>query len=205
MYRRFKMAQSRIKEKCVSFFPFLWQTLLTIILWTPGNRYISHGAKWLYFQFQSKLVHSQVIIITAMNVPFNITFTIFANFVPNLFTVSLQYIGIGFAIWNILVVVASVVVQKLYPANAYKIQYMFIFLSFFASLEALSGSLFHRANFFATQRFGSLFYLLMVSTLFFQWSTLLTVLFLTFFGGSFVIWTIFAAKNVPEVWNCAPG
>ena len=193
------MAWSRIKG--VAFFPFLWQTLLTIILWTPGNLYLSNGTKWLYFQFQSKLVHTQVSIITATHVPFNIAWAILAHFVLDFSTPFVQHMGLAFAIWNFVVVVVSVAVQKLYPASAYKIQYLFIFLSFATSFEVLCGGLFNELNFFGTQRFGSLFYLLMVSTLFFQWSTLLTVLCWTFFGGGFVFWSIFVAKNVPEVWN----
>ena len=53
----------------------VWKNFIQAILWTPANahlKFTSSGSKWLYFQFQSGLVHSLVIVITAVGVLFHV-------------------------------------------------------------------------------------------------------------------------------------
>lgn len=196
---------SKIINQVVAFFSLVWRTLLTIILWTPGNfnhKYFTSGSNWLYFQFQSKLLLSQVAIITAMQIPLHLSVAILAD-ASDGFSFSLRYMGIAFAGWNVLIFIASCLVQKLWPSNGYKLQYILVFLSFATSFEEQSIGLYaHEIDFFYAQRFGLLFYLLMVCTIFFHWSTLLTCFFLAFFGGNLVVSRIYSAGSVQEVSSC---
>ncbi len=180
----------------------MWRCALAIVLWTPGNfnhKYFTRGSNWLYFQFQSKLLYSQVAIITAMQIPLHISIAILADG-SDIFSFLLRYMGIAFAVWSVFILVGSALVQKLLPSNAYKLQYILVFLSFVSSFgEQAVGLYTQEIDFLYAQRFGLLFYLLMVCTIFFQWSTFLTGFLLAFFGGNVIIIRIHGSKNIPEV------
>ena len=162
----------------------------SVLLWTPANlkfEFLMPRSKWVYFRFQSQLVHSQVAIITAIFVPFNLGFIAtlaYARYEDKMLTVG----GIAYAVWCLLMVVASLAVKKLSPDRGYLFQYGFLFLAFLATFQELGVVLYSpHLEFFESQEFICLFFILMVITLSFQWSTLITVIFLTIFVSNFFL------------------
>ena len=193
------MLPRQVKQVLASIF---W-LFASVLLWTPANlkiKFLSSHSKWVYFRFQSMLVHSQVAIITGVFVPFNFAFVGILYYANHGFDF-LVYAGIAYALWCLLIVIASVAVKKFFPDKSYLFQYIFLFLAFAASFEELSGVLYtNHLDIFETQLYIALFYMLMVITLFFQWSTLLTFILLSFFGVSFLTNAIgFLARNQSEV------
>ncbi len=196
------MSWSKVMRSFSARFWQFWKWALRIILWTPGsfnNQYFSRGTNWFYFQFQSKLLYSQIVMITAMQIPLHISVAILAD-ASDKFSSSLRYMAIAFITWNVFILTASTLVKKFWPIYALKLQYILVFLSFASSFEEQNFGLYmHDIDFFYPQRFGLLFYLLMICTIFFQWSTLFTGLLLAFFGGNVIVSTIYSATNVSEV------
>ena len=190
----------RVKKRLIAI--FWW--CISVLLWTPADvcfKYASSRSKWLYFRFQSSQIHSQVALITGIHVPFNIAFFLLLYY-SNINSAFLLQGPIPYAILSLLVVTGSLTVKKFCPIRAYKIQYFFLFLAFFVSFNELYGVLYstHFPS-FETQLFSSLFFLLMVITLLFQWSTLITSISLFFFGGNFILINGKRSRNVSEVSN----
>ena len=188
-----------VKKLLKSIFWFL----TSVLLWTPANlkfEFLTSRSKWVYFRFQSQLVHSQVAIITGIFVPFNLGFVAtlaYARHKDNVLTIG----GIVYAAWCLLMVIASLAVKKLSPDRSYLFQYGFLFLAFLVSFQEISGVLYSPdLEIFEGQEFISLFFILMVVTLSFQWSTLMTVSLLVFFVGTFFLGKIrYFNRNSSEV------
>ena len=181
----------------------------SVLLWTPANlkyKFLSSHSKWIYVRFQSQLLHSQVAIITGIFVPFNLAFVAIL-FHANMKSDLLVYGGIVYSVWCLLMLVASLAVKKWCPDKGFLFQYVFPFLAFLASFQELSGVLYtSQLDIFENQRSISLFFVMMVVTMFFQWSTLITVLFWIWFAISFVAVKTANYRNDSEVsaikWQC---
>ena len=144
-------------------------------------------------------MHSQVAIITGTFVIFNLAFVailLHANQNNDLLVIG----GVVYAVWCLLMLIASFAVKKLFPDKGYLFQYAFPFLAFLALFQELSGVLYTaHLLIFESQQVISLFFLLMVITLFFQWSSLLTVLLCAFFAVSFIAVKTAFYRNDSEV------
>ena len=188
-----------VKQSLKSIFWFF----TSLLLWTPANlkfKFLTSSSKSVYFRFQSQLVHSQVAIITGIFVPFNLGFVAtlaYARYEDNVLTVG----GIVYAVWCFLMLVASLAVKKLCPGKGYLFQYVFLFLAFLATFQELGVVLYSpHLEIFESQEFICLFFILMISTLSFQWSTLITVIFLTIFVGNFIFVKFgYFSRNSSEV------
>ena len=144
-------------------------------------------------------MHSQVAIITAIFVPFNLAFVAIL-FHANHSNDLLVFGGTAFATWCLLMLVASFVVKKLCPGKGYLFQYVFPLLAFLATFQELSGVLYTgHLEIFENKKVISFYFLMMVITLFFQWSTFLTVFVGAFFTLSFVAVKIAFSRNESEV------
>ena len=144
-------------------------------------------------------MHSQVVIITGTFVLFNLAFVailFYANQNNDLLVIG----GVVYAVWCLLMLIASFAVKKLFPDKGYLFQYAFPFLAFLALFQELSGVLYtSHLLIFENQQFISLFFVLMVVTMFFQWSTLITALLCTLFAVSFVAVKTAFYRNDSEV------
>lgn len=183
----------------------VWRNFIQAILWTPVNahlKFTSSGSKWLYFQFQSGLVHSLVTVITAVGVVFHLALSLIASWL-GVRTYYIQELGYGFAVWNFAVVIGSLLIKCKFPAKAFKLQYIFVFLSAAGSFIVLVGFLETQSReFVLTQTSVVFFYIHMVLTLLFQWSTLLSV-FILLIGGFLLGQEIFRVYTPYEVRICS--
>ena len=184
----------------------VWRNLIQAVLWTPANahlKFTSSGSKWLYFQFQSGLVHSLVTVITAVGVLFHVALALVANWLGTR-RYFIQELGYGFAVWNFAVVIGSLLVKYKFPAKAFKLQYVFVFLSAAGSFNVLVGFLESQSRqFVLTQISAVFFYIYMALTLLFQWSTLLSIFIILLFGGKLLALEFFRANTPYEVHVCS--
>lgn len=131
--------------------------------------------------FQSSLIHSQVGIVNGVSVANILFMAAFAHFLGAHDSLGL-YVGIPCALMNVLLIIASVVIRKRFLSAAVKAQYVISFLSFLTSFPVPSGVTFSSAAFIRGQHILLVTTLYIFFTVYFQWSTVLTILVLLFFG-----------------------
>jgi len=181
--------------------------IVSWLVWTPA-RFIStyssisqtsSGLKWIYFQFQSKLVHAQASVVISLNVPFYIALFIFFFSIGSP-SKALLYYSLPLAMGNFLIFMGSWMMERFCPKIEYKMRYVFIFMAFFATFE-LFGLIFSDDHeFFETQLvFGTLLFALLQLIVFFQWSTIISSILCGFYLMGFAVLHIGHISNWEEV------
>ena len=200
-----KMVHSKIYEVIAAFFITLrpiWRVCVYLLLWTPANihlKFTSRDSQWIYFQFQSKLVHSLVTLMTAISVPSHILLIGLAFWVETDSNV-LKVMGFAFALWNLILSGCHSLPKKFLPKKNYKLSYLFLFLSYFgSSIVVFSTWISQNRHFLQSQISGVFLYIFIFVTFYFQWSTLLTVLLTVFYLVSFLHpFTTFLIEEVSD-------
>ena len=170
---------------CLFCLGFVWRFFKDVLLWTPDKkvvRLLTDGSKRVYFIFQSSLIQSQVGIINGVSVANIIFMAVFTQFLGAPDSLNL-YVGVLSALMNVALIIASIVIRKKYLSVAVKAQYVISFLSFLTSF-VLPYKVIHSTALLRTQHVLLASTLFIFFTVYFQWSTVLTILVLVFFDTS---------------------
>ncbi len=173
----------------------VWHVFISILLWTPVNshrKFTLNASKRLYFQYQSYFVHVVVTYMTGVSILSHVALLGFAFWFQTSYSYTLTIVGIIFIICNLGIISWVYLLPKIVPyfKNG-KFLYLRIYLPLFLSFIGSGVSIF---GLWITQNRNSVgnlssvffFYISIILTFYFQWSTLLSVLMTIFYLSCFV-------------------